>query len=102
MSIVVVVVAGQTIKAILVTSGIFFKQIVNTNRYLIHFFSKNNIKIHIPKSHLLKFQNRYHRSIFISEEETKDHSTQNCMHYNDTEPNLKKKIINNYIYCSEF
>ena len=89
--------------AIPLIPGIFLIQIVNTNMYLIHFYSKNNIKMHIPKSYVLKFQNRYQCSIFISEEERKYLSTQNCMHYNATEPDLKKKIINNYyIYCSEF
>ena len=41
--------------AILLTLGIFLIQIVNTNNtnvYLIHFYSKNNIKIHIPKSYV--------------------------------------------------
>ena len=56
---------------ILVTPGIFLIQIVNTNMYLIHFYSKNYIKMHIPKSYVLKFQNRYQRLMFISEEEEK-------------------------------
>ena len=43
--------------AILLTPGIFIIQIVNTNKNLIHFYSKNNIKKHIPKSYVLKFQN---------------------------------------------
>ena len=60
--------------------------------------------MHIPQSYVFKFQNRYQRSIFISEEEEKDHSTQNSMHYDGREPDLKKKnVINDYyIYCSEF
>ena len=33
-------------------------------------------------------QNQYSRSIFISEEE-KNHSTQNCMHYNGVMPNFQ-------------
>ena len=39
--------------AILLTSGIFLIQLVNTNNtnvYLIYFHSKNNIKICFPKS----------------------------------------------------
>ena len=44
--------------AILITPGIFMIQIVNTNMYLIHFYSENNIKMHIPTSYVLKFQNR--------------------------------------------
>ena len=42
--------------AILLTPGIFLIQIVNTNMYLIHFYSKNNIKMHFPKSWVLKFK----------------------------------------------
>ena len=44
--------------ATLLTPGIFSIQIVNTNMYLIHFYSKNTIKMHFPKSWVLKFQNR--------------------------------------------
>ena len=39
--------------AVFLTPGIFFIQIVNTNNtnvYLIHFHSKNNIQMHFPKS----------------------------------------------------
>ena len=39
---------------------------VNTNMYLIHFYSKNNIKMHIPKSGVLKFQNHIEHSLFIT------------------------------------
>ena len=35
--------------AILLTRDIFLIQIVNTNMYLIHFHSKNIIKMHFPK-----------------------------------------------------
>ena len=41
-----------------------YKHLFNTKMYLIHFYCKN-IKMHIPKSYVLKFQNRYQRSIFI-------------------------------------
>ena len=34
--------------AILLTPGVFLIQIVITNMYLIHFYSKNNIKMHFP------------------------------------------------------
>ena len=47
--------------AILLTSGIFFIQIVNTNNtnvYLIHFHSKNNIQMHFPKSWVFKASNQ--------------------------------------------
>ena len=46
--------------AILLTPGIFLIQIVNTNntnRYLIHFHSKNIIKILFPKSWVFKVSN---------------------------------------------
>ena len=43
-----VVLIGFT--AILLTPGIFLIQIVNINMYLIYFSSKNNIKMHFPKS----------------------------------------------------
>ena len=36
--------------AVLLHPGILLIQIVNTNMYLIHFRSKNNIKIHFLKS----------------------------------------------------
>ena len=49
-------------------------------------------------------QNCFSCSIFISEEEKKDHSTQNCMHYNATEPDFQfcfsfifKKRFKNFI-----
>ena len=34
--------------AILLTPGIFWIQIVNTNMYFIYFYSKNNNKMHFP------------------------------------------------------
>ena len=43
--------------AILLTPGIFLIQIVNTNMYLIHFHSKNNIKMYVPKSWVFKVSN---------------------------------------------
>ena len=45
--------------AILPTPGIFLIQIINannTNMYLIHFHSKNIIKMRFPKVGFLKFQ----------------------------------------------
>ena len=45
--------------AILVTPGIFLIQIINinnTNMYLIHFHSKNNIKMRFPKSWVFSFK----------------------------------------------
>ena len=52
--------------AILLTPGIILIQIVNTNMYLIHFDSKDNIKIHIYKSGVLKFQNPMKHSLYIT------------------------------------
>ena len=52
--------------ATLLTPGIILIQIVNTNIYLIYFYSKNNIKMHFPKSLVLKFQNRIRYSLYIT------------------------------------
>ena len=54
--------------AILLTPGIFLIQIVstnNTNMYLIHFHSKNIIKMHFPKVEFLKFQTNFNHSLSI-------------------------------------
>ena len=54
--------------AILQTSGIFLIQIVNTNNtniYLIHFHSKNIIKMHFSKVEFLKFPTRFKHSLSI-------------------------------------
>ena len=67
------------------------RHLFNTNMHLIHFHSTNIIKMHFPKVGFLKFQTRFRHSILISEE--KAHSTQNCMHYNGLEPDLKKIYI---------
>ena len=48
--------------AILPTPGIFLIKIVNTNNtnmYLIHFHSKNNIKMYFPKSWVFKVSKQY-------------------------------------------
>ena len=55
--------------AIHLTPGIFLIQIDNTNNknvYLIHFHSKNNIKMHFPKSWVLKFQTNLNHLLFIA------------------------------------
>ena len=57
--------------------------------YLIHFNSKNIIKIHFQKSCVFKVSKPLQPLNFIQEEEKKDHSTQNCMHYNAIKPDLK-------------
>ena len=44
--------------AILLTPGIFLIQIINTNVYLIHFQSKNNIQMSFPKSWVFKVSNQ--------------------------------------------
>ena len=51
--------------AMFLTSGISLIRIVNTNMYLIHFHSKNVIKMCFPKSGVLKFQNRFGHSLSI-------------------------------------
>ena len=48
--------------AILLTPGIFLIKIVNTNNknmYLIHFRSKNNIKMYFPQSWVFKVSKQY-------------------------------------------
>ena len=53
----------------LLTPGIFLIQIVNTNNtnmYLIHFHSKNNIKMPFAKSWVLKFETDLNYSLFIT------------------------------------
>ena len=55
--------------AILLTPGFFLIQTVNTsnsNVYLIHFHSKNNIKMRFPKSWVFKFQTNINHSLFIA------------------------------------
>ena len=54
--------------AILLTPGIFLIQIANTdntNMYLIHFHSKNIIKMCFPKVEFIKFQTRFKHSLSI-------------------------------------
>ena len=52
--------------AILVTQGIFLIQIVDTNMYLFQGYSESNVKMHFPKSRVLKFQNRIRYSLYIT------------------------------------
>ena len=54
--------------AILLSPGIFLIQIVNTNMYLIHFHSRNIIKICFPKVGFLKFQTYPNHSLSITTE----------------------------------
>ena len=49
--------------AILLTPGFFLIQIVNTNMYVIHFHSKNIIKMHFPKSWVFKVSKLIHTFI---------------------------------------
>ena len=51
--------------AILLTPGIILIQIVNTNMYLSHFYSRNNIKVHFPQSWVFKLQLDTSHSLFI-------------------------------------
>ena len=55
--------------AIHITPGIFLIEIVNTNNtnmYLIHFHSKNNVKMCLPESWIFKFQNNLRHSLSIT------------------------------------
>ena len=55
--------------AILLTPAIFLKQIINTNNtnmYVIHFHSKNIIKMCFPKVGFLKFQTNINHSLSIT------------------------------------
>ena len=55
--------------AIRLTRGIFLIQIVNTNNtnmYLIHFHSKNIIKMRFHKVEFLKFQTNLNHSLSIA------------------------------------
>ena len=82
--------------AILLTPGIFLIQIVNANMYLIHFYCKN-IKMSVPKVEFLKFQTHFKHSLFIVSRWNKLRCHQERLHFNGTEPDLKKKrILNNY------
>ena len=54
---------------IILTSGIFLIQIVDTNNanmYLIRFHSKNIIKMNFPKSWVFKVKNRFRHSLYIA------------------------------------
>ena len=79
--------------AILATPGIFLIQIVDTNVYLINFYGKNNIKMHFPKSWVLKFQNRFRHSLSIVTPWNKLR-WQEKSHLNKVqEPNFQKRKI---------
>ena len=52
--------------AVLLTPGIFLIQIINTNVYLIHFHSKNNIRMRFPKVGFLQFQTNLNYSLSIT------------------------------------
>ena len=84
--------------AILLTPGIFLMQIVNTNMYLIHFFSKNNIKMHFVKSWVLNFQNGFRHWLSIAMQWNKLHLYQQGLHNNETAPHLKKTLLIIIIY----
>ena len=79
--------------AILLTPGIFLIQIVNTNMHLIHFYSKNNIKMHIPKSWVLKFQNCIRHSLSITTGCYKLHWQEKSLLSNIAEPDFQKCTI---------
>ena len=82
--------------AILLTPGIFLIQIVNTNNtnmHLIHFYSENNIKMHFPKSWVLKFQTRFRHLLSIATRWNKLRWHQQRLTITDLEIYLKKQNI---------
>ena len=76
--------------ATLLTPAIFLIQIVNTNMYLIHFHSKNIIKMHFPKSLVLRFQILFTHSIYIAMKWNKLRWHQKRLDNTGLRPNLKK------------
>ena len=82
--------------AILLTPGIFLIQIVNTNVYLIHFHSKNNIQMRFPKVGFLSF-----KPISIIHYPSQQ-SEINCVDISELHNNVlptdfqKHNLINNY------
>ena len=88
----IVVIIDST--AILLTPGIFLIQIVNTNNtnmYLIHFHSKNIIKMCFPKSLVFKVQNRFRHSLSIGTRWNKVRWHQQRLLNTGLKPDLKKK-----------
>ena len=58
--------------------------------YLIHFYSKNNIKMHIPKSLVLKFQNPIKHSLYITMQLNELHWQEKSLLSNVQEPDFQK------------
>ena len=87
--------------AILLTPGIFLIQIVNISMYLIHFHSKNIIKMRFPKVCFLKFQTRFRHSLSHVTRWNKLHWQQQGRHNMLLKVYLNKKwLIYNYYICS--
>ena len=80
------------------------RHLFNTNMCLIHFHSKNIIKMHFPKVVFLKFQTHFRHSLSIVTRWNKLHWQQQRRHNMVLKVDfLRKKLINNYyIYSSKF
>ena len=89
---------------ILLTPGIFFIQIFNTNNtnmYLIQFHSKNITKMHFPKVVFLKFQTYLNYSLSITTRWNKLRWHQQRLPNNVTPSDFPpKKLVNNYYIYS--
>ena len=79
--------------AILLTPGIFLIQIVNRNMYLIHFYSKNNIKMHFPESLVFKLKLDISHSLHITTWWNKLRWHQQRLHNNTASQIKKNKYI---------
>ena len=88
--------------SILLTRGIFLIQIVNTNKYLIHFHCTNIMKICFSEVGFLKFQTRFRHSIFISEEKERSpfYSELYALLWIGARFSKKTKLINDYYIYS--
>ena len=64
----------------------------NTNMYLIHFHSKNIIKMPFPQNWVFKVQNWFGHSLSIGMRWNKLRWHQQRLHNNGTELDLKKKV----------
>ena len=89
--------------AILLTLGIFLIQIVNTNMYLIHYHSKNIIKIHFPKSWVFKVKMSLTQNEFTQNQLTSILTTNSLKYgvqvfYSKIKKNKPHALIYIYIY----
>ena len=85
--------------AILLIPCIFLIHVVNTNNtnvYLIHFHSKNNIQMHFPKSWVFKVSNQ--SQSFIATRWNKLRWHQQRLHNNVSLSDFQKNNLINYYY----